>query len=91
MPVSTCACYRSAVEQLFQIPNAKQILPGNKAMNDQIGLLRERWGCPTPGGKCGSEHCFVQANTNDHFPLGFRELESWAAAIVSLLRSVSSF
>ena len=53
-------------------------------MNDQIGLLRERWRCPTPGGKCGTEHCFVQANANDHFPLGFRELESWAAAIVSL-------
>lgn len=64
-----------------KIPNAKQILPGNKVMNDQIGLWREWWRCPTPGGKCGSEHCFVQVNTDDHFLLGFCELESWAAEI----------
>ncbi|KAF8223476.1 hypothetical protein L208DRAFT_1128111, partial [Tricholoma matsutake] len=63
-------------------PNAKQILPGNKAINDQMGLLRVRWTCPTPGGKCGSEHCFVQANHDDHFLLRFHELESWAAAIL---------
>jgi hypothetical protein len=52
-------------------------------MNNQMGLLRERWRCPTLGGKCGSEHCFVQPDSADHFILGFRELESWAAAIVS--------
>ncbi|KAF8221371.1 hypothetical protein L208DRAFT_1127664, partial [Tricholoma matsutake] len=59
-----------------------QILLGNKAMNNQIGLLRARWRCPTDGGKCGSEHCFIQADSTDHFLLGFRELESWAAAIL---------
>ncbi|KAF8237292.1 hypothetical protein L208DRAFT_1248352, partial [Tricholoma matsutake] len=58
------------------------ILPGNKVMNDQMGMLRVRWTCPTPGGKCGSEHCFVQANHDDHFLLGFCELESWVAAIL---------
>ncbi|KAF8224090.1 hypothetical protein L208DRAFT_1313391, partial [Tricholoma matsutake] len=59
-----------------------QILPGNKAMNDQIGLLRERWRCPSPGGKCSSKYCFVQPDSADHFVLGFRELESWAVAIL---------
>ena len=74
--------YCSGVEQLPQIPNAKQILSSNKAMNDQIGLLRVRWACPMPDGKCGSKHCFVQANPDDHFLLEFHELESWAAAII---------
>ncbi|KAF8238637.1 hypothetical protein L208DRAFT_1241522, partial [Tricholoma matsutake] len=65
-----------------QVPNAKQILPGNKAMNDQIGLLRERWRCLSPGGKCGSKYCFVQPDSANHFVLGFCELESWVAAIL---------
>ena len=77
--------YCPCIKLLFQIPNAKQILPGNKAMNDQMGLLREQWRCSTPGGNCGSKHCFVQANTNNHFLLEFRELESWAAMIMSFL------
>ena len=51
-------------------------------MNDQMGLLRVRWTCPTLGGKCGSKHCFVQVNHDNHFLLEFHELESWAAAIV---------
>ncbi|KAF8229010.1 hypothetical protein L208DRAFT_1288457, partial [Tricholoma matsutake] len=54
------------------------ILPGNKAMNNQMGLLWAWWACPTPGGRCGSEHCFIQANDDGHFLLGFHELESWA-------------
>ncbi|KAF8234112.1 hypothetical protein L208DRAFT_1263522, partial [Tricholoma matsutake] len=68
----------------WKVPNVKQILLGNKAMNDQIGLLRERWRCPSPGGKCSSEYCFIQPDSADHFVLGFCELESWVAAIVSL-------
>ncbi|KAF8229951.1 hypothetical protein L208DRAFT_1284141 [Tricholoma matsutake] len=71
-------------KQKKQGKHSKQILPGNKAMNDQIGFLRERWRCPTPSGKCGSEHCFVQLGNVDHFVLSFHELESWAAAIVHL-------
>ncbi|KAF8240972.1 hypothetical protein L208DRAFT_1230276 [Tricholoma matsutake] len=67
-----------------KIPNVKQLLPGNKAMNDQIGLLRERWRCPTPSRKCGSEHCFIQLDNVDHLVLGFHELESWVAAIMHL-------
>ena len=58
-------------------------------MNDQMGLLWEWWACPTLGGKCGSEHCFVQLNYNNHFLLWFHKLESWAVAIVCGYSSVT--
>ncbi|KAJ7708061.1 hypothetical protein B0H17DRAFT_1124845 [Mycena rosella] len=65
-----------------RIPNAQQILPGNVALNEKIGILRARWQCPTPGGPCGSEHCFVQADVPEHFPLGNAQFESWGSAML---------
>ena len=58
----------SQLINFFQFSSAKEILPGNK------------WADRS------SEKCCenVEANTNDHFPLEFCELESWAAVIVSL-------
>ncbi|KAJ7748903.1 hypothetical protein B0H16DRAFT_1552169 [Mycena metata] len=58
----------------------RDILPGNVALNEKIGLLRDKWRCPTPGGPCGSEHCFVHPTDPEHFPLAHVHMESWAAA-----------
>ncbi|KAJ7757890.1 hypothetical protein B0H16DRAFT_1885383 [Mycena metata] len=58
----------------------RDILPGNVALNEKIGLLRDKWRCPTPGGPCGSEHCFVHPTDPEHFPLAHAHMESWAAA-----------
>ncbi|KAJ7617580.1 hypothetical protein B0H17DRAFT_1152431 [Mycena rosella] len=65
-----------------KIPNAQQILPGNVALNEEIGILRARWQCPTPGGPCGSEHCFVQPDMPEHFPLSNTHFESWGSAML---------
>ncbi|KAJ7745547.1 hypothetical protein DFH07DRAFT_776658 [Mycena maculata] len=65
-----------------RIPNAQQILPGNIALNEKIGILRARWQCPTPGGPCGSEHCFVQPDMSEHFPLSNAHFESWGSAML---------
>ncbi|KAJ7131306.1 hypothetical protein C8R44DRAFT_871813 [Mycena epipterygia] len=62
------------------IPNARQILPGNVALNEKMGLIRARWLCPTPGSLCGSEHCYVQPDAVEHFPLSHTHVECWAAA-----------
>ncbi|KAJ6454595.1 hypothetical protein C8R45DRAFT_1111843 [Mycena sanguinolenta] len=60
--------------------NARDILPANVALNEKIGELRERWKCSTPGGPCGSEHCFFSATEPEHFPLSHAHMENWAAA-----------
>ncbi|KAJ7112258.1 hypothetical protein C8R44DRAFT_741948 [Mycena epipterygia] len=64
------------------IPNARRILPGNVALNEKMGLIRarSRWLCPTPGGPCGSEHCYVQPDAVEHFPLSHAHVVCWAAA-----------
>ncbi|KAJ6505674.1 hypothetical protein C8R47DRAFT_1102179 [Mycena vitilis] len=65
-----------------KIRNERDILPGNEALNEKIGQLRARWVCPTPGGPCGSEHCFVNPTDPEHFPLGHTHMESWGAAML---------
>ncbi|KAJ7229840.1 hypothetical protein GGX14DRAFT_581427 [Mycena pura] len=52
-----------------KIPNSRDILPANVALNEKIGELRERWQCPTPGSACGSEHCFYNEADPEHLPL----------------------
>ncbi|KAF8150275.1 hypothetical protein K438DRAFT_1988586 [Mycena galopus ATCC 62051] len=64
-----------------KVPKARDILPGNMALNDKIGELWERWKCTAPGRPCGSAHCFVGATNPDHFALSHAHIESWAAAI----------
>ncbi|KAJ7774047.1 hypothetical protein B0H16DRAFT_1510866 [Mycena metata] len=63
-----------------KVRKERDILPGNVALNEKIGLLRDKWRCPTPGGPCGSEHCFVHPTDPEHFPLAHAHMESWAAA-----------
>ncbi|KAJ7144346.1 hypothetical protein C8R44DRAFT_601387 [Mycena epipterygia] len=65
-----------------KVPNARDILPGNVALNDKIAAIREKWKCPTQGGRCGSEHCFVHPDEPDHFPLSQAHCESWGAAML---------
>ncbi|KAJ7763179.1 hypothetical protein DFH07DRAFT_956554 [Mycena maculata] len=60
----------------------RDILPANTALNAQIGAIRARWMCPTPGGPCGSVHCYVSPTDPEHFPLGNAHVESWAAAML---------
>ncbi|KAJ7165780.1 hypothetical protein C8R46DRAFT_900364, partial [Mycena filopes] len=57
-----------------------RILPGNAILNEKIGILRARWACPTPGGPCGSDFCFVKPNGEGHFPLSHEHVNVWAAA-----------
>ncbi|KAF7372254.1 hypothetical protein MVEN_00084900 [Mycena venus] len=63
-----------------RVPNARDILPANVALNEKIGELRERWICPTPGGSCGSAHCDFSPTEPEHFPLSHTHMQSWAAA-----------
>ncbi|KAJ7586442.1 hypothetical protein C8J56DRAFT_787343, partial [Mycena floridula] len=66
-----------------KIPNKNQILPGNKAMNEQIGIIRERWKCPSEGrGPCGSTVCFIRPNTGAHYPLNHAHNDAWSSAIL---------
>ncbi|KAJ7585859.1 hypothetical protein C8J56DRAFT_1052218 [Mycena floridula] len=66
-----------------KLPKVNAILPGNKAMNDTIGMLCEHWKCPTEGkGPCKSEYCFIPAEGQDHFPLNLTWTENWSAAIL---------
>ncbi|KAJ7300523.1 hypothetical protein DFH08DRAFT_979577 [Mycena albidolilacea] len=65
-----------------KIRNERDILPANEALNAKIGALRERWTCPTPDGRCGSEHFFVHPDEPEHFPLGHAHFESWGAAML---------
>ncbi|KAJ7690877.1 hypothetical protein B0H17DRAFT_1201448 [Mycena rosella] len=44
-----------------KVPKPRDILPANVALNMTMGSLRTKWICPTPGGPCGSEHCFSWA------------------------------
>ncbi|KAJ7155272.1 hypothetical protein C8R46DRAFT_910730 [Mycena filopes] len=64
------------------VPKARDILPANVALNEKIGELRERWICPTPGGPCGSAHCFFTTVKPEHFPLSHDHFQSWAAAML---------
>ncbi|KAJ7196225.1 hypothetical protein GGX14DRAFT_403426 [Mycena pura] len=68
---------------VIEIPHSRDILPGNVALNEKIGELRERWQCPTPGGACGSEHCFYNEADPEHLPLSHAHMASWAAAMAS--------
>ncbi|KAJ7922062.1 hypothetical protein B0H13DRAFT_2317823 [Mycena leptocephala] len=63
----------------MKVRNERDIIPGNVALNAKIEALRDR--CPTPGGRCGSEHCFVHPDEQDHFPLSHTHFESWGAAM----------
>ncbi|KAH6905923.1 hypothetical protein BKA70DRAFT_1107162 [Coprinopsis sp. MPI-PUGE-AT-0042] len=54
--------------------------PGNKAMNEKIKALRERYICNTRG--CSSNHCFVTP-TGEHLALTHVHMERWAAGILS--------
>ncbi|KAF7372261.1 hypothetical protein MVEN_00085600 [Mycena venus] len=63
-----------------KVTNARDILPGIVALNDKIAAIRERWKCP--GGRCGSEHCFVHPDEPEHFPLSQAHCESWGAAML---------
>ncbi|KAF8210056.1 hypothetical protein K438DRAFT_1810766 [Mycena galopus ATCC 62051] len=65
-----------------KVPKARDILPGNVALNNKIGELRERWKCTVQGGACGSAHCFVSATDPDHFALSHAHIENWAAAML---------
>ncbi|KAJ7866881.1 hypothetical protein B0H13DRAFT_2352242 [Mycena leptocephala] len=65
-----------------KIPKARDILPGNVALNDKISELRERWTCPAAGGPCGSAHCFFTPDQPEHFPLGHDHFQSWAAGML---------
>ncbi|KAJ7878928.1 hypothetical protein B0H13DRAFT_1892379 [Mycena leptocephala] len=65
-----------------KVPNARDILPGNVALNDKIAAFRERWKCPTQGRQCGSEHCFVRPDEPEHYPLSHAQGESWGAAML---------
>ncbi|KAJ6511103.1 hypothetical protein C8R45DRAFT_1089229 [Mycena sanguinolenta] len=42
-----------------KVRHERDILPANVALNAKISALREWWLCPTPNGRCGSQHCFV--------------------------------
>ncbi|KAJ7038457.1 hypothetical protein C8F04DRAFT_1179758 [Mycena alexandri] len=64
-----------------KVRKERDILPGNVALNEKIGLLRDKWRCPAPGGPCGSEHCFVHPTDPEHFPLAHAHMESWGAAV----------
>ncbi|KAJ7737863.1 hypothetical protein DFH07DRAFT_984944, partial [Mycena maculata] len=63
-----------------QIRKERDILRANTALNAQIGAIRARWMYPTPGGPCGSVHCYVSPTDPEHFPLGNAHVELWAAA-----------
>ncbi|KAJ7877283.1 hypothetical protein B0H13DRAFT_1631817 [Mycena leptocephala] len=63
-----------------KVPKARDILPANVALNEKIGELRERWVCPTPGGPCGSAHCYFNEINPEHVPLGHDHFKSWGAA-----------
>ncbi|KAJ7934731.1 hypothetical protein B0H13DRAFT_1855024 [Mycena leptocephala] len=52
-----------------KVPKARDILPANVALNEKIGELRNRWICPTPGGPCGSAHCYYNDINPEHMPL----------------------
>ncbi|KAJ7158158.1 hypothetical protein C8R46DRAFT_1292258 [Mycena filopes] len=71
-----------APKRKTKVPKARDILPANVALNEKIGELRERWICPTPGGPCGSAHCFFTAMKPEHFPLSHDHFQSWAAAML---------
>ncbi|KAJ7605200.1 hypothetical protein FB45DRAFT_1042644 [Roridomyces roridus] len=72
-----------AKKKKTKVPNARDILPANEALNAKMGELRERWKCPTPGGACGSENCFYTATEPEHFPLSHTHIRSWGEAMVS--------
>ncbi|THH14793.1 hypothetical protein EUX98_g9563 [Antrodiella citrinella] len=61
-------------------PKALDINPLNKALDEQIKLLRARWTCHASS--CSSEHCYVSATSDKHIPLGHAHCEAWGAAIL---------
>ncbi|KAJ7106299.1 hypothetical protein C8R44DRAFT_858346 [Mycena epipterygia] len=65
-----------------KIRKERDILPANAALNSKIGALRAKWMCPTPGGPCGSEYCFVSPTDPEHFPLSHAHMESWGSAML---------
>ncbi|KAJ7730669.1 hypothetical protein DFH07DRAFT_992852 [Mycena maculata] len=67
-----------------KIPKACDILPANVALNEKIGELRQRWICPTPGGPCGSAHCYFNNINPEHMPLSHDHFQSWGAAMHQL-------
>ncbi|KAJ7240889.1 hypothetical protein C8J57DRAFT_1245018 [Mycena rebaudengoi] len=65
-----------------KIPKERDILPVNEALNGNIGALRAKWICPTPGGLCGNTHCYVHPDDRAHFPLSHNHMNTWAAAML---------
>ncbi|KAF7342308.1 hypothetical protein MVEN_01819200 [Mycena venus] len=76
----TSAKGKKGKKRSTKVPKARDILPANVALNAKIGELREKWICPTPGGPCGSAHCFFTETQPEHFPLSHDHFQSWAAA-----------
>ncbi|KAJ7780189.1 hypothetical protein DFH07DRAFT_729760, partial [Mycena maculata] len=78
--------YVQSVDETFlpmkysQIPTENDILPGNKVMNDQIEILRNRWTCHTA--TCKSDFCWISGEDKTHIALGNPHFRTWAAAIV---------
>ncbi|KAJ7462520.1 hypothetical protein FB451DRAFT_1180812 [Mycena latifolia] len=63
-----------------KIPSENDILPGNKSINDQIGILRNKWTCNVNG--C-SDFCWISGDDKDHIPLGHTHFNVWASAILN--------
>ncbi|KAJ7170629.1 hypothetical protein C8R43DRAFT_875556 [Mycena crocata] len=64
-----------------EIPNERQILPGNITVDTKIGEIRGKWMCPTPG-PCGSEYCFVHPLDPEHLHLTHAHQHSWVSAML---------
>ncbi|KAJ6552415.1 hypothetical protein DFH09DRAFT_1085900 [Mycena vulgaris] len=71
-----------------KIPTENDILPGNKATNDQIAILRTRWTCPTA--TCKSDFCWISGEEKTHIALGNPHFRMWAAAIILLQRRAAA-
>ncbi|KAJ6545824.1 hypothetical protein DFH09DRAFT_1508674 [Mycena vulgaris] len=61
-----------------KIPTENDILPANKAINDQIAILRNKWTCHT---NHGSDYCWISGEEKEHIPLGNPHFNAWAAGI----------
>lgn len=57
---------------------------GRKVWVQQCILLP--WLCHAP--KCGSTHCYMPLEGSDHFALGMKHFDVWAAAMVCRLQSL---
>jgi hypothetical protein len=69
----------SHVIHCFQVPKAADVSPENIAKNDNIKLLRGKWGCESAD---GSTHCWVSPADSSHVHLTNEHFKAWAEAIV---------